>query len=236
MNRYLDPMSAEILGEKGTIDKFEGDAIIAFFGAPIRFEDHATRACRAAVQMKKLESDLSSVLMEENLTPSPLKTRIGLNSGGAVIGNMGTEKKMNYTMMGNTVNLAARLEGVNKQYGTWILMSQQTYDQTGRTFSVRKLDRVRVVGIDEPVRLYELIDLRENVDGDEDLIGKLRMFNSGLTAFEEKNWEGARKLFKEVLDKYPEDGPARRYLDLCVKFKKSAPSADWDGVFNLTSK
>jgi len=236
MNRYLDPMSAEILTERGTIDKFEGDAIIAFFGAPIRLEDHATRACRAAVQMKKLETELNKVLIEEELTPSALNTRVGLNSGNAVIGNMGTERKMNYTMMGNTVNLAARLEGVNKQYGTWILMSQQTYDQTGRAFSVRKLDRVRVVGIDEPVRLYELIDLRENVDQDQDLIQKLRMFNSGLTAFEEKNWDGSRKLFQEVLDKFPEDGPSRRYIDLCTKFRKNPPSQDWDGVFNLTSK
>jgi len=236
LNRYLSEMCDIILNEQGTIDKFEGDAIIAFFGAPIDMEDHAVKCCRAAIQMKKLEEQLNKEFLAEEMSPTPLLTRIGVNSGDMVVGNMGTATRMDYTMMGHNVNLAARLEGVNKQYGTWILASEQTYSQTGRTFSARKLDRVRVVGITEPVRLYELIDLREDVDGDQNLIDKLRTFNTGLTAFEGKEWAEAEKNFKTVLDEYPEDGPAKYYLDRARKFKKTPPSPDWDGVFNLTKK
>ena len=114
--------------------------------------------------------------------------------------------------------------------------SEQTYKDTGRTFSVRKLDRVRVVGITEPVRLYELIDLRSEVDDDQNLIDKLRTFNSGLTAFENKEWADAVKNFQTVLNEYPDDGPAKYYVERSRKFAKSPPSPDWDGVFNLTKK
>jgi adenylate cyclase len=236
LNKYLTEMCDIILDVRGTIDKFEGDAIIAFFGAPIEMEDHPARACRAAVAMKKLEERLNVEFLGQKLTPSPLLTRIGINSGDMVVGNMGTATRMDYTMMGHNVNLAARLEGVNKQYGTWILVSEQTYKDTGRDFSWRKLDRVRVVGITQPVRLYELIDLREEVDRNQNLIDKLRTFNTGLTAFEGKEWGEAEKNFKIVMDEYPEDGPAKYYLDRARKFKKTAPSLDWDGVFNLTKK
>ena len=225
-----------ILDGRGTIDKFEGDAIIAFFGAPVEMDDHQIQACRAAIQMKKLEERLNQEFLAEELSPTPLLTRIGVNSGDMVVGNMGTDTRMDYTMMGHNVNLAARLEGVNKQYGTWILVSEQPYAETGREFSVRKLDRVRVVGITEPVRLYELIDTREEVDDDQNLIDKLRTFNAGLTAFEGKEWGEAEKNFAVVLDEYPEDGPAKYYLDRSRKFKKTPPSPDWDGVFHLTKK
>ncbi len=236
LNRYLSAMCDIVLDQRGTIDKFEGDAIIAFFGAPIEMEDHAVKACNAAIQMKKMEATINQEFLEKKMTPSPLLTRIGVNSGDMVVGNMGTDTRMDYTMMGHNVNLAARLEGVNKQYGTWLLISEQTYAQTGRHFSVRKLDRVRVVGISEPVRLYELIDTREEVDGDEALIQKLRTFNSGLTAFENKEWGEALKHFAQVLDDFPEDGPARYYLDRSKGFQRKPPSRDWDGVFNLTKK
>ncbi|MCK4514000.1 MAG: CHASE2 domain-containing protein, partial [Spirochaetaceae bacterium] len=238
LNRYLSEMCDVVLDEKGTIDKFEGDAIIAFFGAPLDMTlvDSAVKGCRSAIRMKKLEERLNQEFLGEKLTPNPPLTRIGVNSGEMIVGNMGTKDRMDYTMMGHNVNLAARLEGVNKRYGTWILVSEQTYDKTDRAFSVRKLDRVRVVGISEPVRLYELIDLREDVDGDQNLIDKLRTFNAGLVAFEEKAWGEAGKNFKVVLDEYPEDGPAKYYLEWLEKFKKTPPPSDWDGVFNLTMK
>jgi adenylate cyclase len=114
LNRYLSAMSDIVLAEKGTIDKYEGDAIIAFFGAPLALEDHALRACVSAINMKKAEKEFNKIVIEQKLSPAPLLTRIGINTG-----NMGTANKMNYTIMGNAVNLAARLEGVNKQYGTW---------------------------------------------------------------------------------------------------------------------
>ncbi|MFW6292557.1 MAG: CHASE2 domain-containing protein [Spirochaetota bacterium] len=242
LNRYLGAMSDIVLAEGGTIDKFEGDAIIAFFGAPIDQADSAIRACRAAIAMKKKEAELNVEFAREGVAPSPIFTRIGINTGDMVVGNMGTATRMDYTAMGHNMNLAARLEGVNKQYGTWILMSEQTYDETKddeahvKNFTVRKLDRVRVVGINEPVRLYELVDLREETDKDQAMIEKLRCFNAGLTAFEAKEWDEAASRFDEVLAKYPEDGPAQYYAGRCRAFRKKEPARDWDGVFNLTKK
>jgi adenylate cyclase len=241
LNRYLSAMSDIILAEGGTIDKYEGDAIIAFWGAPKAWPDSAVRACRAAIAMKKKEKELNGEFLREGIAPSPLQTRIGINSGDMVVGNMGTITRMDYTAMGHDMNLAARLEGVNKQYGTWILFSEQTYNEVNSTegirhFSTRKLDRVRVVGVSEPVRLFELIDLREEVDEDPELIDKLRTFNSGLTAFEQKDWNTAEQYFRTVLEKYPDDGPAQYYVERCASFKRKPPARDWDGVFNLTKK
>ena len=165
LNRYLSEMSDIILQLRGTIDKYEGDAIISFFGAPVPYQDHASRACQAAVRMKKIERYLNEHFQSENLSPHPLATRIGINTGEMVVGNMGTINRMDYTIMGHSVNLAARLEGVNKQYGTWILASELTYRDTDENFAARRLDRVRVVGVSEPVRLYEIVDRNRTAPG-----------------------------------------------------------------------
>ncbi|TVQ17142.1 MAG: adenylate/guanylate cyclase domain-containing protein [Spirochaetaceae bacterium] len=236
LNLYLTEMSDTVLAERGTIDKYEGDAIICFWGAPVELEDAAVRACRSAVTMKKIEARLNEEVLGSGLAPAELKTRIGINTGEMVVGNMGTATRMDYTMMGHNVNLAARLEGVNKRYGTWILTSEQTYRETGRTFSVRKLDRVRVVGVNEPLRLYEVVDLREEVDKDQALIQKLRGFNSGLTAFENKEWGEAHTHFKRVLTDFPDDGPSIEYEKRCREYMKKPPRADWDGVYTLDTK
>ncbi len=236
LNRYLGEMSDAILAERGTIDKYEGDAIISFFGAPINIGNHAVNACRSALKMKELEAILNKEFLETKVTPSPLLTRIGINTGEMVVGNMGTLNRMDYTMMGHNVNLAARLEGVNKQYGTWILVSEATYRATDRAFSIRRLDRVRVVGVSEPIRLYELIGERETVDKDPQIIEKLRLFNSGLNLFEEKKYEEAQGEFQKVVELYPDDGPTKYYLERCQAFRKKPPAPEWDGVFNLASK
>ncbi len=234
LNRYLSAMSDVILEEKGTIDKYEGDAIISFFGAPLELPDHARRALRSAVLMKRTERELNKELLAEGRTPMPLATRIGVNTGDMVVGNMGTERKMDYTIMGNAVNLAARLEGVNKQYGSWILASGSTVDSGGREFLVRRMDRVRVVGIFEPVRLFEVLDFKTEAPGD--LVRTVELFHEALEVFEAKDWTGAGKLFRAVLDHAPEDGPAKTYLERCARFRKTPPVKDWDGVFNLTEK
>ncbi|MCF7914993.1 MAG: CHASE2 domain-containing protein [Spirochaetaceae bacterium] len=234
LNQYLSEMSDVILEQKGTIDKYEGDAIISFFGAPLDYEDHAARACRSAIRMKKAEEELNRRFLFEKLSPVPVFTRIGINTGEMVVGNMGTVRKMDYTIMGNSVNLAARLEGVNKQYGTWILASEPTFLEAGGEFVGRKLDRVRVVGIKEAVRLYELIDERSELDPD---VGEaLEIFEEGLQAFEQRDYDTAQGLFSQVLMIKPEDGPSQFYLNRCNKFKKKAPPESWDGVFNLTLK
>jgi adenylate cyclase len=234
LNQYLSEMSDVILEQKGTIDKYEGDAIISFFGAPIDYKDHAARACRSAIRMKKAEEELNRRFLSEKLSPVPVFTRIGLNTGEMVVGNMGTVRKMDYTIMGNSVNLAARLEGVNKQYGTWILANESTFLEAGAEFVGRKLDRVRVVGIKEAVRLYELIDEKSELDPH---VGEaLEIFEEALEAFELRDYDTAQRVFNQVLKIIPEDGPSKFYLSRCSKFKKKALPESWDGVFNLTLK
>ncbi|MDY7027113.1 MAG: CHASE2 domain-containing protein [Spirochaetota bacterium] len=234
LNEYLTEMSDIILSQRGTIDKYEGDAIISFFGAPVDYKDHAEKACRAAVRMKKAEEALNKRFLDKKLSPAPVLTRIGINTGPMVVGNMGTAQKMDYTIMGNAVNLASRLEGVNKQYGTWILASETTYLEGGGDFAARRLDRVRVVGIHEPVRLYELVDEKRDVSSV--MKEAIEIFDEGLKLFEEWKWKEARDYFKQVLDLIPEDGPAEFYLKRCNKFIRKAPPKTWDGVYNLTLK
>ena len=234
LNRYLSAMSDIVLAEKGTIDKYEGDAIIAFFGAPLDLADHAMRACVSAIKIKKEEEELNKIVMEQKLSPTPLLTRIGINTGNMVAGNMGTANKMNYTIMGNAVNLAARLEGVNKQYGTWILASEDTIRETGQQLLSRKLDRVRVVGINEPVRLCELIDLYELADSGRKKF--VQIFHDALDHFEKREWKIAAGGFREALSIKNDDHPSQMYLERCERFLIKPPDEKWDGVYNLTSK
>ena len=234
INAYLTEMSNIILELKGTIDKYEGDAIMSFFGAPVAFEDHARRACLAAVRMKKMERHINKHFLAEKLSPVPLLTRVGINTGEMVVGNMGTDTKMDYTIMGNSVNLASRLEGVNKQYGTWVLVSEPTFEAGGRDFLTRKLDRVRVVGIREPVRLYELID--EKNQAGKEIVEAVEIFHRGLDLFEAKQWAKAQKLFEEVLELNPEDGPGQVFAKRCRAYRRKPPAQSWDGVFNLSVK
>ncbi|NNM67702.1 MAG: CHASE2 domain-containing protein, partial [Spirochaetales bacterium] len=234
LNIYLTTMSDLVLDLSGTIDKYEGDAIIAFFGAPLDLADHAQRACLAGVRMKRAEKELNVRFREEKLSPHPLLTRIGINTGEMIVGNMGTLKKMDYTIMGNAVNLASRLEGVNKQYGTWVLTSEASYKMSGDLLLARRLDKVRVVGISNPVRLYELIEEKSLATPGQ--IQMVEAFHTGLESFEAKDWAKAETLFQEVLRLAPNDGPSQFFSRRCAEFKKKPPVENWDGVFNLTTK
>jgi len=233
LNRYLTAMSDVVLDEQGTIDKFEGDAIIAFFGAPLEQPDHAIRSCISAIKIKRAEEELNKVVLEQNLSPSPLLTRVGINTGDMVAGNMGTDKKMNYTIMGDAVNLAARLEGVNKQYGTWILASDDTIQQTEGLFLVRRLDRVRVVGKSEPVQLYNVLNTME--DATEEQKKLVALFHEAMDCFAQRDWKKAIEGFNEVR-LIEEAGPAPLYIKRCEQYLAKAPEVSWDGVFNLTEK
>jgi len=234
LNYYLSTMSDVILEQKGTIDKYEGDAIIAFFGAPLELPDHALRACSAAIVMKRLEADVNKYVMENGISPSPLLTRIGINSGEMVVGNMGTQKKMNYTIISNAVNLAARLEGVNKQYGTWILATDTTVKETGGKLLTRRLDRIRVVGINEPVQIHEIVETMDYAP--EALREKIDLFHKAMDFFEGRRWNDAGKGFLQILNKFPDDGPSSLYLKRCKQYINHQPLPDWDGVFNMTEK
>ena len=232
LNYYLSTMSDVILEHKGTIDKYVGDAIISFFGAPLELSDHALRACNAAILMKRLEEELNSRLAKKGM-PS-LITRIGINTGEMIVGNMGTQKKMNYTIISNAVNLASRLEGVNKQYGTQILTSEDTVKETGSTLLTRRLDRIRVVGINEPVRIYEILETSaEAPAASRELAG---LFHSAHDLFEERDWKNADSAFQQVLKISPNDGPTRLYRARCKQYLQSPPPNNWDGVVNITEK
>jgi adenylate cyclase len=253
LNLYLTEMSNIILANQGTIDKYEGDAIIAFFGAPIWTDKHAILACRSAIQMKKREAELRGEIMKADgpfyrplsaliesgtIRPDrPLYTRVGINTGDMVVGNMGTPDKMDYTIMGNAVNLAARLEGVNKQYDTsGILISEYTKEKIGDEFVIRGLSRVRVVGINTPLRLYELLEMRETAAPE--TLEMTAAWERALQAYEERDFPGAKNIFASILRQNGQDRVAKLYVDRCEK-NIAAPLTPekWDsGVDNLTEK
>jgi adenylate cyclase len=236
LNTYLTAFSDIILDHNGTIDKFEGDAIIAFFGAPHDLKNHALAAILSTLEMKKVEKILNKDFLsgENPLSPSPLLTRIGVNSGPMVVGNMGTTRKMDYTIMGNAVNLAARLEGVNKEYNTWTLCSHFTYERVKYDVVARPLDRVRVVGIHEPVQLYNLIE--EKAFATNEMMEQLELFNQAMDLFNSRKWEDAEKAFAMYFEIFKDDLTAQVYLNRCQTYMKKPPSENWDGVYNLTNK
>jgi class 3 adenylate cyclase/CheY-like chemotaxis protein len=235
LNLYLSTMSGIITENRGTIDKYEGDAVIAFFGAPLHQENHAALACRSALQMKEAEKILNKRILEEQLSPLPIFTRIGINSGAMVVGNMGSENKLNYTVMGNAVNLAARLEGVNKQYRTGgILISEYTKGAIGDEFLCRSLDRVRVVGISSPLRIYEVTGFREGADANS--MERLAAWERAVDFFEKRQFEQSEGLFEDLAKADAGDSTARIYISRCRAFIANPPPDDWDGVNNLTQK
>jgi class 3 adenylate cyclase len=234
LNHYLSTMSDVLLDQKGTIDKYQGDAIISFFGAPLELADHAIRACTAAVIMKRMENDINRYVLEKGISPSPLLTRIGINTGDMVVGNMGTQKKMNYTIISNAVNVASRLEGVNKMYGTWVLASDSTIQETKNRFLTRRLDKVKLVGINEAVHLQEILETK--TDATDAMFELTYLFHKALDLFEARNWKDAGEAFNNVMKTFPNDYPARLYANRCTYYKDHPPVADWDGVFSLTEK
>jgi len=234
LNHYLSAMSNVILDLKGTIDKYEGDAILAFFGAPQQMPDHALRTCTAAILMKRLETEVNKLLVEKELCSLFVFTRIGINTGEMLVGNMGTQKKMNYTVIGNEVNLAARLEGVNKLYGTSIIASENTINETGGKLLSRRLGWIRVVGIKKPVRIHEIIDLMQ--DAKPSLHKLVGLFHNALDIFESREWKSAESAFNVILKHFPNDNPSKFYLKYCRHFLQNPPPNNWDGVFNIRGK
>jgi len=184
--------------------------------------------------MRRMESDVNRYVLEKGISPSPLLTRIGINTGEMVVGNMGTQKKMNYTIISNAVNLASRLEGVNKQYGTWILAADSTIQETKGKLLTRRLDRVRVVGINEAVRIHEILEIK--ADATDALFEQVYLFHKAMDIYEERNWKDAEAAFAQVLKLYPNDGPSQLYLKRCRKFQEYPPQAEWDGTFSVTQK
>jgi adenylate cyclase len=232
LNVYLTEMSNIVTDLEGTIDKYEGDAIIAFFGAPVPYEDHARRACVASLRMQIKLAEMREGWKAAG-TP-PLYMRIGLNTGPMVVGNMGSEKRFDYTMMGNSVNLAARLEGANKNYGSYTCISEFTYEQAKESIEVRELDLIRVIGINTPVRIYEL--LAEKGQLPDELQKGIAYFAKGLELYRKMQWEEAAKYFNAVFKFIPDDPPSKKFIDRCRAFYQNPPPEGWDGVFVAESK
>ena len=228
LNGYLNEMTNIILDHKGTLDKYEGDAIMAFWGAPLPLREHAKNTCLAALQNQKRLKELRKEWERQGLPP--IHVRIGINSGEVIAGNMGSENRFDYTIMGDNVNLASRLEGINKQYGTETIISEYTYKQVKDDFICRELDQIRVKGKEEPVRIYELIGKKGEVKAGTQK--PIKAFEEALKLYREKNFTEAQKKFKAIKD----DPPSEVFAERCEEFSKNPPPEDWDGVYTFTTK
>ena len=242
MNEYLTVMSKVILDNEGTLDKYIGDAIVAFYGAPAPVKDHEIKSCATALSMQTALGNLRDKWLKEDNWPDivySMRHRIGLNSGKMVTGNMGSEMRMNYTMMGDTVNLAARLESSAKQYGVYNFVGHKTYEVAKSKYIFRFLDFVKVKGKKIPVKVYELVSSK--ADATNSTIDLINSFENGLDYYYQQNWDEAIKSFKEseLLEDHFESRnttPSSIYIQRCDMFKKSPPGKDWDGVWIMTSK
>ena len=243
LNEYLTEMTTTLLENQGTLDKYIGDAVVAFYSAPIPVEDHEYKACITALAMQKQLCELRRKWQKEGnkwpVAAHQMQVRIGLHTGPMVTGNMGSEQRMNYTMMGDTVNLAARLEASAKQYGIYTQISEDTYEPVKERTVVRELDFVQVVGKTLPVKTYELISLRgEEPETYKTLIPE---FQGALETYREQRFKKAKKMFIE-LEKIEEayDGriknPSLVYAGRCEHFINSPPEDDWDGAWVLEKK
>lgn len=228
LNDYLSAMTDIIHEEGGTVDKYEGDAIIAFWNAPLDVPDHAYRAVKAALRCQTRLAELRPVYKQR--TGKDLYMRVGLNTGFAVVGNMGSKDRFDYTMLGDSVNLAARLEGVNKEFGTYTMVSAETMKQAGDSFGFRELGRVAVVGKKEAVVIYEPIEKPEFEEKSE----TVETFLKGLYYYYSGDFDSAISIFSGIKSIDP---PASKYISKCEELKESGvPSDGWTGVWVMTSK
>ena len=242
MNQYLTEMTDSLLEHKGTLDKYIGDAIVAFYGAPVPLENHEYHACLTALEMEKKLVNMRQRWKEEGDWPDlvhNIRHRVGLNSGEMVTGNMGSAMRMNYTMMGDTVNLAARLEPAAKQYGVYIFVAENTYKAVADQFDWRFLDYIRVKGKKKPVKAYELFSLKGELSEQNSQL--VQAFDEGMELYHDQNWVKAKKQFKEALkleEKFSDrpTTPSAVYLDRCDYYKNDPPGKDWDWVWTMRTK
>jgi adenylate cyclase len=238
LNEYLSDMSTIVLNNLGTLDKFIGDAVMAFWNAPVEVEGHAVKACEGALQMMTSVREIQTK-WEAQGRPH-LDIGIGINTGNASVGQMGSTSRNAYTALGDTVNLSSRLEGLNKDYGTHIIVNESTYASVSNNgFVFRELDLIRVKGKTEPVTIYELIGraAESSVYGEpEDLEKRLAAFRQARELYTQRQWEAAQKAFETILAKWDGDGPSRTYWKRCQEYLFDEPPSGWDGVFTMTHK
>jgi adenylate cyclase len=231
MNFYLSQMSDVVFQFNGTLDKYIGDAVMAFWNAPLDQVDHAVLACRTALKMHQREEEIRPILAE--MGAGDTYTRIGVNTGLVKVGNYGSMQKLNYTAIGDSVNLASRLEGANKIYGSRILVAQPTVDLVGNRFLFRKLDLLKVKGKDRPMAVYELLAEGTGTSAQQNLA---RESESALHAYQQRNWDEAERMLVVLSQSFPDDGPTESLLHRVRDFRKEPPPSDWDGAYIAKSK
>ena len=233
LNEYLDEMTHIVLKYEGTLDKYEGDAIMAFWGAPLPLKDHALRTCLASLEMQKRLVVLRNKWTKEG--KPALAVRIGINTGIMIVGNMGGKDRFDYTVIGDSVNLASRLEGANKQYNSNIMISDFTYSQVKGKVVVRELDLIQVKGKSEPVKVYELLGTADMAMTDKQKQA-LELYHEGLKLYRERKWEEAIAYMQQVYSLDETCYAAQIYTERANLYQITPPPDEWNGVFVMTSK
>ncbi len=231
LNEYLGEMTEAVFANQGTLDKYIGDAIMAFWGSPYPQEDHAIRGCKCALQMIRELEKLNRKWKSEGR--APLAIGIGLNTGPVNVGNMGSAKRLAWTVMGDNVNLASRLEGITKTYRLSIVIAEGTYEQVASQFTCRELDRITVKGKSHAVKIYELMGAAAERAKFEPLLAP---FDRAMAAYLRQDWREAAGRFGELLGSYPDDGPTQVFLQRALEFIENAPEPDWNGVYVMKTK
>lgn len=234
LNEYLNVMTSLIFANDGTLDKYEGDAIMAFWGAPLPQPDHAFLACRTAVRMQESIDGLASLWTAEG--KPVLRTRIGINTAEVIVGNLGGVNRFDYTAIGDGVNLGARLESANKEYRTRIIIGEETHAKVAGRVIARELDLLVAAGKTEPIRIHELIGIAGETKEPPRLREFLASYAEGLALFRERRWDEAILRFRKALEARPGDYPAAMYIDRSGAYRDSPPPPGWKGEFVMTRK
>ncbi|GMU58649.1 MAG: hypothetical protein AMXMBFR34_04120 [Myxococcaceae bacterium] len=229
LNRYLSTVTPALTAEGACIDKYIGDAVVALFGAPVTYDDHALRACRGALNVQQALTTLRAELAKEGLPD--VYTRVGLNTDTMLVGNIGSDQLLDYTAIGDGMNLAARLEATNKHYDTLILMGENTYLEVKGQVVAREVDAVRVAGKHQVTRIYELLGLKGEVDAR--TLKVVQHYERALAMYRDRRFEPAAVELKLALTEAPGDGPSRVLLKRCEHHQTSPPPPDWDGATSL---
>jgi adenylate cyclase len=232
LNKYLSSLSHVIHVHHGTIDKYIGDCIMAFWNAPLDNKDHRADAILAALECQDAILELNKNL--DPTLPEIPAVRIGINSGVVTVGLTGSQKKLQYTVIGDEVNLASRLEGANKFFGSKTIISESTYAGAKDRVAARTLGRVRVVGKETPIKIFE--PLAETGKLSPEWTKGLPIYEAGIVAFDARKYDEALAAFQKFAEIFPDDGPGQLYLNRCQEYSVIAPDATWEGVFNLTAK
>ena len=230
MNEFLTPITRVIHEHRGTIDKYMGDAVMAFWGAPLADDQHARHAVQAGMGMIRAVRDLGDDFAKKGWPP--IAVGVGVSSGTMNVGNMGSEFRIAYTVLGDTVNLGSRLEGLTKQYGVDMIVSEGTAKLLP-DFAFRELDLVRVKGKREPVAIYEPVGLASDLPDRER--EQIALFASAVAAYRKRNWDTAQSTLHN-LNERTEHLLYNVYLDRIEQFRREPPPADWDGVFEYLTK